>query len=204
MIKEHSRPDLNSALTIDALARTMFGESRDCHYKVGDRYSYTVARVILNRARNCSENPGCTFENSNLQSKNLNDHILGVIQKNRQFSTWNLEDNNNKSIMCIPDDEVSQTVWKECVEIATQAVLEPEFFNWHTREVRDNTYDYYSPIGGLKSKPPHWVTHRKNEPTNLIHKQNISIDGLPVDNFKCFKFYETVEKTKSTNHKKPS
>jgi hypothetical protein len=204
VIKKNSSPDLNSALTIDALARTMFGESRDCHYNVGDRYSYTVARVILNRARNCNENSICPFENSNLLSKNINDHILGVIQKNRQFSTWNLEDNNIEAIMCIPKDEVSQTVWKECVEIATQAVLEPEYFNWHTREVRDNTFDYYSPIGGLKNRPPRWVTHREKEKTNLVHKQNISIDGLPVDNYKCFKFYETVNKTKSSDRKKPT
>ncbi len=94
-------------LTIDVLARTLWGEARG----EGNAGMEAVANVILNRVKVARDRGGHYWWGNN---------IISVCQKPYQFSCWNRSDPNYRKLQSI--SEKSDLYYATAVRIARRAV----------------------------------------------------------------------------------
>lgn len=94
-------------LTIDVLARTLWGEARG----EGTGGMAAVANVILNRVKMADEKGGIYWWGNN---------IISVCQKPYQFSCWNRSDPNYKKLLAVT--EKTDVHYATAVRIARRAV----------------------------------------------------------------------------------
>lgn len=112
-------------LTIDVLARTLWGEARSESAKGME----AVANVILNRVKRAVDNGGNYWWGRD---------ILSVCQKPYQFSCWNKNDPNRKKLLAVTMEDQN---FEQAIDIATRAVhgaLKDETKNadhYHTKSI---------------------------------------------------------------------
>lgn len=162
-------------VSIDILARTMYGEMASCFAK-GTQYPETVAKVILNRVDFNQAHPrlGTRFLESD-RGGGIRSDITNVIFKDKQFSVWNRDDAARRMAMCPPSsadrnywkgsppNQLEQDIWKEATRIATEAVLSGESFRARTADLKALYYTsnfelsakHYDPItnGRINGRP---------------------------------------------------
>ncbi len=93
-------------MTIDVLARTLWGEARG----EGVEGMEAVANVILNRARIAEEKGSFWWGNN----------IIQVCQKPYQFSCWNRSDPNFKKLSSVDDGDL---YFASAMRVARRAVI---------------------------------------------------------------------------------
>ncbi|HEY8962945.1 MAG TPA: cell wall hydrolase [Alphaproteobacteria bacterium] len=121
-------------LTVDVLARTLWGESRG-QPKGGME---AVANVVLNRVAVARERGGFWWGND----------IISVCQKPFQFSCWNADDPNRPKLIAVDDSNIH---FATALRIARRAV---------NGRLSDNTNGathyhakYVSPVWAKNKKP---------------------------------------------------
>jgi N-acetylmuramoyl-L-alanine amidase len=100
-----SGDDFYSELTIDVLARTLWGEARG----EGASGMEAVACVILNRVKHAQERGGYWWGND----------IISVCQKPYQFSCWNRSDANYRKLLDVTQKDLH---FATALRIARRAV----------------------------------------------------------------------------------
>lgn len=105
LVQEQIDPNYNLEVSIDTLARTIWGEARehDLDFKKG------VACVIMNRLQHSEENGGYWWGNS----------ISQVCQKPYQYQCWNRSSVTYQNLVSISKDDFT---FKFCHDLAIQAV----------------------------------------------------------------------------------
>ncbi len=131
-------PEAYNELTIDILARTLWGEARN----EGTAGMQAVACVVLNRVNTAREFGGYWWGNT----------IIEVCHKAYQFSCWNKTDPNYRKLIAVTDENIHFATAKR---IARRAVL---------GFIDDPTYgaDHYH----TRAVKPYWS--RGKTPTNVI------------------------------------
>jgi len=93
-------------ITVDVLARTLWGEARG----QGSAGLQAVANVVLNRVKVADEKGKFWWGNN----------IIQVCQKPYQFSCWNRSDPNFRKLQAVGEDNL---YFATCLRIARRAVM---------------------------------------------------------------------------------
>ncbi len=106
--EDKSMQDFYDDITVDVLARTLWGEARG----QGDDGLIAVANVVLNRVEIAQSRGGKFWWGNN---------IIQVCQKPYQFSCWNRTDPNFKKLQ---DVDEKNLYFATCLRIARRAVAD--------------------------------------------------------------------------------
>ncbi len=164
----NTKIDVEDIVTIDALARTLYGEMGIC-FKHGLHYPMAVAKIALNRSRS-DELAFFRFTNSatHIQGKSK---LNMIVTTPSQFQSWIPKEEvriENKSVkttafkqtLCPPSNpnknfylgykpDIDQlNIWTNAVRIATEAVLFPDKFDKRTHSITGTLYS-----SGLAGNP---------------------------------------------------
>lgn len=173
----------NSKLyAIDALARSLFGEIRNCGIR-HPAYFEVVAKVILNRSEYTKEQgarPPYVKDAShvNFRSKPIHEIIPYVVSSDKQISSWNSGDPNLVDNLCPPQNKQDPEwkAWKSAVKIATQTIMNHEGFVAGTKDIVHK--HYYSPNSMENGKlQPDWSVGKK--------KELVQLDSKTISDPKC-------------------
>ncbi len=104
--KDKSMQDFHNDITIDVLARTLWGEARG----EGIDGMKAVACVILNRVHVAEKKGGFWWGNN----------IIQVCQKPYQFSCWNRSDPNFRKLQAVGEEDL---YFASALRIARRAVI---------------------------------------------------------------------------------
>lgn len=107
VLQEKSMQQFYNEITVDVLARTIWGEARG----EGSAGMNAVAGVILNRVKIAEENGKFWWGNN----------IIQVCQKPYQFSCWNRSDPNFRVLQEVTENDV---YFASAVRIARRAVAD--------------------------------------------------------------------------------
>ncbi|MGZ3772808.1 MAG: hypothetical protein ACXVCY_07835 [Pseudobdellovibrionaceae bacterium] len=149
-----TKPTQEQLYAIDAMARTLYGEMRGCSNQTSAFYK-AIGRVILNRAavvkNQGSRKPFYNSSQDTVKGQSLPKLIPKVVSWPEQFSAWNIDDVNLKTVLCPKDNPsaLSQKAWKEATQVATQAVLDTETFLKDTEGIHQTHYS--------SGKTPSWT-----------------------------------------------
>jgi hypothetical protein len=163
------QPTAEQLFEMDMLARTLFGEMRNCSHQSPDFYRI-ITRVILNRVE-IIKNDGYVKPFVSPQSPhakpNPPEHIIlaDVLSQPKQISSWNTDDKNDRNIyinLC-PDRETKQPrtserskrAWKYAVTAAWEAVMNRKQFLADTAAI---THTHYT-----SGMVPWWTERRKGD-----------------------------------------
>ena len=130
----HSQKEFLESLSIDVMARTLWGEARS----EGQIGMEAVACVIVNRVKRAVDNGGNYWWGRD---------VLSVCQKPYQFSCWNKDDPNRKKLIAVTKADPKFVL---ALDIATRAI---------EGELNDITYnaDHYH----TKAIHPSWARGQK-------------------------------------------
>ena len=191
--KENGQPMTREDLiSIDALARTIYGEMAICH-ETGIEYLFAVAKIGLNRGEklktlrknNQTENELLPFPSN--PKKGL---VGEVVTQAVQFDNWDFYLNKRNppllQSLCPPTVKISDqhgefinerevTVWNDSLRIAAEAILFPEQF---TKLRAPNLTQLFYTSGKASIKNMRIV------PASVI--------GRPLTEKKCMKVYEEI------------
>ena len=174
-------------IAIDVLARTLYAEMRSCGTELGNsEYLKGTARIILNRA--AAKNRTAEFIRG---PQATNSSISKVMLSDTAFSCWNNafevakkdlpnHKKNLKQGLCPRDassTEESKNAWQQSLDVAMAAILDRGTFLDNTSELEG--YYFYT---SKKDRGPAWA----RLPTPHI-------DGKPLNNGKCMKFWKEAE-----------
>lgn len=141
-----SSPTAEQLYAIDSLARTLYGEMRDCSAQSPAFYQ-AIARVMMNRAAIVKNEgwkaPFYKDEKRPMTGESLQKVIPKVVSEGQQFSSWNEDDVNLKSVLCpsqMDPSKKGQQAWEDAVKVASQAVLDTENFLKDTNEITQTHY----------------------------------------------------------------
>lgn len=144
-------------VNIDALSRTIYSEMNQC-FKDGLEYPMAAAKVALNRVEKIKAKDKLSLlvflqEAFHLQDKPT---LAKVLTSDQQFSVWNsntrpkdktilmslcpTRDPKQPSWMGKNSSHEEQGIWKQAMEIATEAVLHPKEFEAKTKAVNQLYY----------------------------------------------------------------
>lgn len=193
------RLGFDKMLSIDAMARTFYGEMRSCSHDTST-YHKLVGRVLLNRAAMIKEKGNVVDAFISRDSLNQIDKpeltsifeiLPHVISAPRQISSWNPEDPNLEENLCPePKTENEIKAWLTAKAVAKEIVLHTDRFLKETAQTRTPFYtssvdpDWGASMRKYSSvKVKHFLTdpNTKAEKTYLSH----------VDNPSCIKFFDT-------------
>jgi hypothetical protein len=159
-----SRLSREQLMSIDALARTIYGEMASCWGR-GAHYLTSVAAIVRNRTELVT-NQHPRRELFVRRPSSEKPTMVQVISDPKQFSAWNprIGENPNHSlrhVMCPPANEsqphwtghrpgkMEQDIWKRSIRIATEAVIDSQGFKNRTPQI--NQYYYTSGLGKFMS-----------------------------------------------------
>lgn len=195
-------------LSIDSLARTLYGELREAECS-GDTSSYykEVARVMMNRAALVKKRGGrvekfvseeSLAELGDPAKAGLFEILPHVLSSPAQISSWNTNDDNLRNNLCPkPQNPAETTAWELAVAVASEAVLKTKNFLEETNNLSSALF-YASKIR------PYWEDHKefsKYGPVNI--KLNIAdsddkstkVYNQTVYNPRCVKLYRNENYT---------
>ncbi len=195
-------------LKIDVLARTIYGESRNCANEPG--HLEATARTMINRANKklprLFERPGY-FKVKDKSGKfsevaqgfKETDPLYHVTLSDRQYSVWNNANevggdlkahlNNSRGSFCPAINSKGTTdsdAWARSVSVAMSAVLDPDVFMKDTDAFK-NLYFYTSPAAQYKDRNA-W----QKLPTP-------SYNGKPLNEKRCMVFF--ADKTNASKYR---
>lgn len=130
--------ELYTELTIDTLAKTIWGEARG----EGNRGLQAVANVIINRVNIAQKREKYWWGND----------IIQVCQKPYQFSCWNRSDKNYPHLIKLNETD---KIFVQCLNIAYVA------YNKKLPDITDGATHYHA-----KNIKPYWAKHER--PTKII------------------------------------
>lgn len=163
--------DKKTLFDIDSLARTLYGEmATTCLMRADGGYVKAVAKVIMNRAQSVDSGASDWRDYAEKRTHSVKGTVGMVVGKSRQFSVWN-KYHENAPDEWGPNDRLLQVLcpassrtekaymnragtadevlkWRKSLEIAVQAILDPENFGQDTKNV---TQYYYTSGLGAKS-----------------------------------------------------
>lgn len=208
-------------LSIDALARSLYGEMRETECS-GDTSSYykEITRVLLNRAAMVKKKSGAvekfisdkSLEKIGDPAKASIFKILPhVISSPSQISSWNTNDDNLRNNLC-PDPQSSPAnaaAWDLAKAVAIEAVLD-------TKTFLDETKNLSSALFYASKIRPYWEDDKNftkygdvNIKLNLpdSNDKEVRIYNQNVNNPNCVKLYRNdkyrvdVDEIKKTSNK---
>ncbi|MGZ3803012.1 MAG: hypothetical protein ACXVCE_11685 [Bacteriovorax sp.] len=216
----HKSITKDQMLSIDALARTLYGEMREAECS-GDTSSYykEITRVLLNRAALVKKKGGVVEKFISPESLNkignpanasLFKILPHVISSEAQISSWNTNDDNLRNNLCPdPQGNGNSAAWELAKAVALEAVL-------NTKNFLDETKNLSSALFYASKIRPYWEDHpdyvkygEVNIKLNLADPANNSIKVFNQDvyNPNCVKLYknkkylESINEIKKTPHK---
>ena len=181
-------------VSIDALARTLYGEMAICFGK-GLEYPQAVTKIVLNRVDFITENPKRKSLFTRGKPHELKSPLTQVLMSPYQFSTWNKRhgkkpNHSLKHVLCPPSradapfyaghkpPKGEQKIWRQALTIAAQAVLEAKKFKQRTGGVKE--YYYTSGLGKFQG--------------NDFKRTYPSIGDKKITNARCVETWEEVKK----------
>jgi hypothetical protein len=200
-------------LSIDALARTLYGEMREAECS-GDTSSYykEIARVILNRAAIVKAKGGAVekFVSDKSLSKigdpskaSIFKILPHVISSPSQISSWNTNDDNLRNNLC-PDPKSSaanSAAWELAKAVAIEAVMD-------TKTFLDETNNLSSALFYASKIRPYWEDDKSfskygavNIKLNLVNSSTdaVEIYNQNVYNPNCVKLYKNKKYSDDVN-----
>jgi hypothetical protein len=183
--KDNGKPmNWEDMVDIDALSRTLYSEMNDC-FKDGVQFPMAAAKVAMNRVEKVKKGFNLSVFLKSWFHDDDKPTLAKVLTADRQFSVWNyMSGPKDKTILmslCPTRNSTEPNwmgnkpskeelgIWKQAVQIATQAVLHPVDFKNRTNAVKQLYYTSHMSEYDDRTRP-HPI------PT---------IGGRPVNSFKC-------------------
>jgi len=170
------KPTVDQLVAIDLMARTLYGEMRSCHNKLGPQYSKAVARILLNLAEFC-DGGACHCHQKPKPTSQLAESISDQVGRKSQFQCWKGISTNSDSVMCVPTTNVDLEVWHDVIDIAEEAIMNPEKLKQETKGVGDCVLHYTSGM------TPYWAS-------SMDRVRKVFIDGYPTNHASCLMMYK--------------
>lgn len=192
-------------ISIDALARSLYGEMREsgCSSRTSSYYK-EIARVMFNRAALIKKKNGPIEKFISQESLNrigepkdasIFKILPDVISSPYQISSWNANDHNLMVNLC-PDPKrpEDKAAWKLAKSVAIEAVVNTEKFLDETKEVQSVFYaskirpfwendSRFSKMGAINLK--HQLVNE--------HTQSVDVYNVMVNNPDCVKLYKDTD-----------